>query len=370
MLRSLDLFAGIGGITRALRGLAEPVAYCECEPTRIATLKNLMKKGCIPDAPIHNDICTFDGSAYMDIDLVCGGWPCRGWSVVGKHEGFQHAHSALFFEFARIVRHIRPPFIFQENVPAVLAETPMHHITTALEDYDLVWMTLPAYAVGALHNRLRWYCLGIRKDIVKKTIAPRDPYVRHSFDPTMPRLTHVRTPIARLSMLGNAVVPDAVRLAFTMLFTGFSIPPADLWTATTYEFKRPERTGHPLGKDPVKRRYGSYIDGTFQRHTLPPDTIPARPDLGLSLVPYSYVTTATPKAPEHHILKTNRHRSLWASPRGANLGASGVLTERSVRDLYTQLRFEKSTPEEERYGFPNPEWVEHLMGFPPTWTAY
>ena len=371
-MNSLDLFAGIGGITHALRGFARPLAYCECEPTRIATLESLMKKGCIPSAPIHDDVCTFDATKYETIDIICGGWPCRGWSVIGKHEGFDHAQSALFFEFARIVNSVKPPFIFQENVPAVLAQAPMHHITTALPDYDLVWMTLPAYAVGAQHNRLRWYCLGIRKDIVDWELPVTAFHTRHIFDedPAIPRLTSTRHPTARLSMLGNAVVPDAVRLAFMMLFTGFTLSTDQLWNATHLTLTRPVPTGKPLGTQTAQRRYGSCINGTFERHTLPEGTVPPRPDLQLSLVPYSYKSSSTPKAPAHHILKRPRHRSLWASPRGSNLGASGVLTERSVRDLYTQLRFEKSTQDEQRYMYPNPVWVEHLMGFPRNWTLF
>jgi site-specific DNA-cytosine methylase len=369
MLRSLDLFTGIAGITHALRGLAEPVAYCECEPRRIATLEALQKKGCIPKAPIHNDILTLDPAKYKDIDIVCGGWPCMGWSAIGKHEGFNHAQSALFFEFTRIVNGISPPFIFQENVPAVLAEAPMSQIPAALPNYDLVWMTLPAYSVGAQHTRLRWYCLGIRKDIRDWTLQI-PPYARHTFTEAHPRLIPHRHPHVRLSMLGNSVVPDAVRLSFLMLFAGFTLSADDLWAATTLKLTRPTSTGKALGKDPTSRRYGSYITGTFERHSLPEGTIPPRPDLGLSLVPFIYKTDAVPKAPAKNILHVPRHGALWATPRGANLGASGVLTERTVRDLYTQLRFEKSTPEEDRNGYPNPHWVENLMGFPADWTLF
>jgi hypothetical protein len=41
-----------------------------------------------------------------------------------------------------------------------------------------------------------------------------------------------------------------------------------------------------------------------------------------------------------------------------------VLTDRTRRDLYTQLRFEVSTPRELRGGHPNLAWVCWLMGFP------
>lgn len=375
MLTSLDLFTGIGGITYALRGLTTPVLYCENEPTRIATLQTLVKKKQLPCAPIHDDIRTLDPTEYAHskIGLVAGGWPCRGWSVVGKHQGFEHEQSALFFEFARIVNIVKPALIFQENVPAVLGHVPLQTIVDAFPDYDFSWLTLPAYAIGAPHTRLRWYCLGIRKDIRTMTLDVNEQYTRHAFEKEMvPRAVAIKHPLARLSMLGNSVVPDVVRLAFLLLFTGFSMSPDELWEARHLELSRPPPTGRPLGRDSSRRRYGSYVDGVFQQQRLPTNVLPsAHPDLNLQLIPFAYNSDTPQKAPDAHLRHDPCHRSLWASPRGRNTGGSGVLTERSVRDLYTQIRFEKNTPEEERYGYPNPEWVEtYIMGYPKGWTEF
>ena len=79
-MRSLDVFTGIGGMTHALRGLATPVVYCENEPTRIAALQTLIKKGELPEADIHDDVCTLDAQAYAhkDIGLVVGGGHAGG----------------------------------------------------------------------------------------------------------------------------------------------------------------------------------------------------------------------------------------------------------------------------------------------------
>ena len=76
MLKSLDLFSGVGGITHALRGLATPVMYCEKDPDCHVVLNKLMKQGRLPKAPIQADITTLSASQVPKIDMVCAGFPC------------------------------------------------------------------------------------------------------------------------------------------------------------------------------------------------------------------------------------------------------------------------------------------------------
>ena len=52
LLRSLDLFSGIGGLTVALRGVAEPVAYCDIDSAAQAVLADRMDKRLLPYAPV------------------------------------------------------------------------------------------------------------------------------------------------------------------------------------------------------------------------------------------------------------------------------------------------------------------------------
>ena len=44
MIKSLDLFSGIGGLTHALHGIAEPVAYCDIEPEARAVTQEVHAK--------------------------------------------------------------------------------------------------------------------------------------------------------------------------------------------------------------------------------------------------------------------------------------------------------------------------------------
>ena len=50
------------------------------------------------------------------IDLILGGSPCQGFSFAGKNLNFQDPRSALFFEFVRLVKELKPKYFLLENV--------------------------------------------------------------------------------------------------------------------------------------------------------------------------------------------------------------------------------------------------------------
>jgi hypothetical protein len=60
-------------------------------------------------------------------------------------------------------------------------------------------------------------------------------------------------------------------------------------------------------------------------------------------------------------------KPLLGTPRCSSYNPNKYLTERSVCDLQTQLRFEIRT--ENREGIPNPTFIEWMQGYPSGWTA-
>lgn len=50
-------------------------------------------------------------------DIVTAGSPCQGFSFAGKTLNFTDPRSALFFEFVRLLKQIKPPYFLLENVP-------------------------------------------------------------------------------------------------------------------------------------------------------------------------------------------------------------------------------------------------------------
>ena len=59
------------------------------------------------------------GRTVGEIDLVCGGPPCQGFSKAGKQDVMDPRNS-LVFDFARIVLEIMPRTMIMENVPGII----------------------------------------------------------------------------------------------------------------------------------------------------------------------------------------------------------------------------------------------------------
>ena len=51
-----------------------------------------------------------------DIDLLIGGSPCQGFSMIGKKLNFDDERSKLFFDFVRLLKEIKPKYWMLENV--------------------------------------------------------------------------------------------------------------------------------------------------------------------------------------------------------------------------------------------------------------
>ena len=94
--------------------------------------------------------------AQWRVDLIAGGFPCQDISYAGRGAGLAGKRSGLWFEFARVVRTLRPRFVLVENVPALLTRGLDAVLgTLASLGYDAEWTCLPAAAVGAPHIRDR-----------------------------------------------------------------------------------------------------------------------------------------------------------------------------------------------------------------------
>jgi DNA (cytosine-5)-methyltransferase 1 len=161
----LDLFSGIGGITKALEGYVTPVAYCENDRYAQGVLLSRMATGDLPLAPIWDDVTTLRGTYIPSVDIIYGGFPCQDISVAGRMEGIGGKRSGLFSEIVRLAKEIRPAFLFLENVPNIRTRG-LRHVVRELSEsgYDLRWDTLSAQDVGANHRRQRWFLLAYSHD--------------------------------------------------------------------------------------------------------------------------------------------------------------------------------------------------------------
>ena len=75
-----------------------------------------VSKANYPDTIYVGDVCNLDPKDYMDVDLILAGSPCQGFSMAGKQLAFDDPRSALFFEFIRLLKEIKPKYFLLENV--------------------------------------------------------------------------------------------------------------------------------------------------------------------------------------------------------------------------------------------------------------
>ena len=154
MLRTLDLFSGIGGFARGLEAtdFFETSCFIEQEPYCQAVLRYHW-----PDVPVLGDIKNVRRSDLPDpdTDVICGGFHCQPFS----HAGRQHAQDDprhLWPEMFRLIRECRPTWVVGENVAGIIS-LGLDEVLSDLESegYATRTFNIPACAVGAPHIRQR-----------------------------------------------------------------------------------------------------------------------------------------------------------------------------------------------------------------------
>lgn len=161
MLNGLDLFSGIGGLSLALAPWIRPLAYCENDRYAQCVLLSRMARTSLPCAPIWDDIRTLRaGLLQGPPDVIYGGFPCQDISTAGLGEGLGGKRSGLYWELHRLVKEIRPAWVFLENVPAIRTRG-LLTVVRSLADlgYDCRWTCVSAAEIGAPHLRKRWFLL-------------------------------------------------------------------------------------------------------------------------------------------------------------------------------------------------------------------
>jgi len=178
-LKSIDLFAGIGGIRmgfdRAFGDDIETVFVCEWDEFAQATYKENFH-----DAfGIAGDITQIKEEDIPEFDICLAGFPCQAFSIAGTggngRKGFDDDFKGrnrgnLFLDVVRICEYHKPKVIFCENVKGLY----MHDrgrtftvIRNAFRDlgYQVFFKVLNSKDFGVPQNRERVYIVAFRDDL-------------------------------------------------------------------------------------------------------------------------------------------------------------------------------------------------------------
>lgn len=113
-IKVLSLFDGMSCGQLALQKLGIDVdTYYASEIDKFAIK---VAQANFPDTIEVGDVCNLDPKDFKDVDLILAGSPCQGFSFAGKQLAFDDPRSALFFEFIRILKGVKPKYFLLENV--------------------------------------------------------------------------------------------------------------------------------------------------------------------------------------------------------------------------------------------------------------
>ena len=182
--RAIDLFAGAGGLSEGLRRAGfQTIVANEADEMAAKTFHFNH-----PEVPLiirdvrevnSDEILCAGGVKKGEVELVCGGPPCQGFSLAGQRLGADPRNS-LFKEFVRIVKGVEPRLFLFENVPGITSMQSGRVLDAILREfkqlgYKCAFRVLNAADYGVPQARPRFILLGSLDE----------------FEPSFPEPTHI-----------------------------------------------------------------------------------------------------------------------------------------------------------------------------------
>jgi DNA (cytosine-5)-methyltransferase 1 len=188
----IDLFAGCGGLSLGLEEAGfRPVLFSELNRQAADTyLANREDMEIIEESDIYKltnpklgkHLQSLERRGIKEIDLVCGGPPCQGFSGIGHRRTFRLnkkdiPSNHLFLEMVRVINKVQPKIFLFENVRGILNSrwTPCGEKGEIWKAVLAAFKKIPGYVVrwdlvqaknyGVPQNRPRVLMVGVRTDL-------------------------------------------------------------------------------------------------------------------------------------------------------------------------------------------------------------
>lgn len=171
---AIDLFSGAGGLSWGLQEAGFEVLFA----SDIDRASGLTYSRNHPNVKfVTGDIGDLDGRkiansvdiAPGELDLLAGGPPCQGFSIIGARQTAD-PRNQLFLQFIRLAKELRPKAILIENVPGLATLNGGIAITAISEafaeaGYSFAFAELLAAQYGVPQMRWRMIFIGFRLDL-------------------------------------------------------------------------------------------------------------------------------------------------------------------------------------------------------------
>lgn len=172
----IDLFSGAGGLSLGFEQAGFDIAAAvEIDPIHCATHEYNFPYSTAICASVVNmtgeEIRRRANLGDTDVDVVFGGAPCQGFSMIGKR-ALDDPRNQLVFHYVRLVSELQPKYFVFENVRGLTlgkhAEF-LSELISALEaaGYDVLspYQVLNAADYGVPQDRKRLFVIGARRGL-------------------------------------------------------------------------------------------------------------------------------------------------------------------------------------------------------------
>jgi len=172
----IDLFAGAGGLSLGFEQAGfDIVAAIDVDPIHCATHEYNFPSCVSICANVTEltgeSIRSRAGIVNAEVDVVFGGPPCQGFSMIGKR-ALDDPRNSLVFHFVRLVEEIRPKYFVFENVKGLTLGQQRVFLAELIDaflgiDYAVCqpYRVLNAAHFGVPQDRQRLFLLGARRGL-------------------------------------------------------------------------------------------------------------------------------------------------------------------------------------------------------------
>lgn len=172
----IDLFAGAGGLSLGFEQAGfDVVAAVEIDPVHAAVHAfNFPNCAVVPRSVTDlsgDQIRKAAGVGSRKIDVVFGGAPCQGFSMIGKR-AIDDPRNSLVRDFVRIVRELDADYFVFENVKGLTLGKHRMFLEELIAEfgeagYDVAkdWKVLNAYSYGVPQDRQRLFLMGAKRNL-------------------------------------------------------------------------------------------------------------------------------------------------------------------------------------------------------------
>jgi DNA (cytosine-5)-methyltransferase 1 len=175
-LIAVDLFAGVGGMTLGFEQAGfDVLASVEIDPIHCAVHKFNFPFWTVLCKSVEDttgkEIRNNSNIGNQEIDVVFGGPPCQGFSLIGKRS-FDDPRNSLVFHFIRLVIELQPKFFVLENVKGMTVGKHKEFLSEIINQFlesgyqvNENYQVLNAANYGVPQNRERLFLVGARQNL-------------------------------------------------------------------------------------------------------------------------------------------------------------------------------------------------------------